>query len=81
VRNGIQLEWVPLETGNIEKLKIYRQKDDEAEPILITTIENSKGTFTDTQTEKETSYIYTFMAETKTGQSITVNNGVIASRL
>jgi fibronectin type 3 domain-containing protein len=81
VRNGIQLEWVPLENNNIEKLNIYRQKDDQEAPVLLTTVENSKGNYTDTQTEKETSYIYIFIAETKDGRSITVNDGIIASKL
>jgi len=78
-RNGLQLQWVPLETTDIEKLQIFRQKNDE-EPVLLTTIENSRGTYTDTQTENETAYIYTFLAETKNGHTIMVNDGVIAGR-
>lgn len=78
-RNGLQLQWVPLETAGIEKLQIYRQKNEE-DPILLTTVENSRGTYTDTQTENETSYIYTFMAAMKDGRTVMVNDGVIINK-
>jgi hypothetical protein len=79
VRNGIQLEWAPLSLEGIKTLQIYRQKDDN-EPSLLSRVENSRGTYTDSRAVAGETYIYIVMAEMNDGRVIMVNDGVIAGR-
>jgi hypothetical protein len=80
VRNGLQLEWVPLEIQEIKSLQIHRQENDET-PVLLTKIDNQKGTYTDSRATPGSTYIYIIMAEMNDGSLIMVNDGVIATRL
>jgi hypothetical protein len=79
VRNGIQLEWAPLSLEGIKTLQIYRQKDND-EPSLLSRVENSRGTYTDSRAVTGETYIYIVMAEMNDGRVIMVNDGVIAGR-
>ncbi|MFN3556283.1 MAG: hypothetical protein ACK4VN_10000 [Bacteroidales bacterium] len=79
VRSGIQLEWVPLKVDGIRGLQILRQENNE-EPVLLTRIANERGTYTDTRTSPETSYVYIMVAEMTDGRLIVVNDGVVVSR-
>ncbi len=67
----------PRSQEGIKTLQIYRQKY-EAELSLLSRVENTRGTYTDSRAVAGETYIYMVTAEMNDGRVVRVNDGVVA---